>query len=197
MAKLRSQCQVQEIAVAENTEDTAGAFDFGPRWNSLRKIEAGEDRVLAELSLSHPFHADLEQYRLHPALLDAAVGVTSQSLGTGLFLPLTYRRLRIYDSLPEHFYSYAVKKQEAKENGELLTVDVLILDDQGRVLLEIEDYTVKRVRAGEVQAGLSAEERLYHRIAWISVEGSSGGSETFVTRSAMATGASYYHVHRQ
>lgn len=177
LAKLRSQCQVQEIAVAENTEDTAGAFDFGLRWNSLRKIEAGEDRVLAELSLSHPFHADLEQYRLHPALLDAAVGVTSQSLGTGLFLPLTYRRLRIYDSLPEHFYSYAVKKQEAKENGELLTVDVLILDDQGRVLLEIEDYTVKRVRAGEVQAGPSAEERLYHRIAWISVEGSSGAAK--------------------
>ncbi|WP_150273755.1 non-ribosomal peptide synthetase [Paenibacillus tepidiphilus] len=177
MDELRSQCRVQEITIAEDAEDGAGAFEFGPRWNALRRIEAGTDRVLAELSLSRPFRADLEQYRLHPALLDAAVGVTSQSLGTGLFLPLTYRKLRIYDSLPEHFYSYAVKKQGSKQNGELLTVDVLIMDDTGRLLLEIEDYTVKRVRAGEVQAGPPAEDRLYHRIAWTSVDSEQGAAK--------------------
>lgn len=163
---IRTEFNDQEVVVGENHAEAAAAFSFGPRWETLRTIAIGTDQVLARLELPAAYHMDLRQYVLHPALLDVAVGVASQSLGNGLFLPFSYQKLRIYDSLPQHFYSYLRKKSKVRESGEILTVDVLILDAEGQVLVEIEDYAVKRVHEADFKRNRYTEHHKYHQLVW-------------------------------
>jgi hypothetical protein len=47
---------------------------FGPRWQVLRQVEYQADEALAMLALAESFQADLDQFKLHPGLLDIATG---------------------------------------------------------------------------------------------------------------------------
>ncbi|MRX56179.1 amino acid adenylation domain-containing protein [Bacillus idriensis] len=163
-------CNSQEFLESEEQQEFIEAFDFGPRWKTLKKIHVGTDQVLAELELKEDHVNDLRQFVLHPALLDVAVGVASQSMGNGLFLPLTYKKIRIHNSLPGNFYSYIKKRNRAKESGEVLTVDIQIFDTDGSLLLEIEDYSVKRVHQAEMKFSKFTEEHKYHRVVWKAIE---------------------------
>nr|WP_226887786.1 non-ribosomal peptide synthetase [Paenibacillus polymyxa] len=185
LGDIRTECNDQEVVVGENHAEAAPAFSFGPRWETLRTIAIGTDQVLAKLELPAAYHMDVSQYVLHPALLDVAVGVASQSLGNGLFLPFSYHKLRIYDSLPRLCYSYLRKKNKVRESGEILTVDVLILGAEGQVLVEIEDYAVKRVHEADLKRTRYTEHHKYHQIVWKKQEQApSEYEEDTVTRTA-------------
>ena len=56
---------------------------FGQRWQCLREVRYGDVEALGRLSLSAQFLQGLEEYDLHPAVLDVAIG-----LGLGLLAPL-------------------------------------------------------------------------------------------------------------
>jgi len=62
-----------------------------------------------------------------------------------LFLPLSYRRLRIYDRLPARLFSHIRIRGEQQGRNEVETFDVTMLDEQGRVLGEIEGFAMRRI----------------------------------------------------
>ena len=120
------------------------AGDFlvtGPRWQSLRRIHLGEGESVAELELDERFAAELASFGLHPALLDVAAGVV-QLLGDGDYLPLTYDRLIVHAAPARKGYSHFRLRGVP---GDLLTCDITLLDEAGRVLAEIEGFSMQRV----------------------------------------------------
>ena len=120
------------------------AGDFlvtGARWQSLRRIHLGEGVSVAELELGEEFAAELASFGLHPALLDVAAGVV-QILGDGDFLPLTYDRLTVHAGPARRSYSYFRLRGVP---GEVLSCDITLLDEAGRVLAEIEGFSMRRV----------------------------------------------------
>ncbi|MCC2442986.1 amino acid adenylation domain-containing protein [Bacillus cereus] len=164
--KIREECNFQQFNLEGDSEEKITAFEFGPRWQTLKKIEDGDNKVLAELELGKSYINDLKHYILHPALLDIAVGVVSQSLGNGLFLPFSYKKIKIFGALPERFYSYIRKKAKGKERGEILTVDIMLFDVSGNILVEIENYSVKKINKAELKLTGLPENHLYHTITW-------------------------------
>ena len=133
------------------TERTASG-DFlvtGERWRSLKRIHLGDGESLAELELGEQFAGELDSFGLHPALLDVAAGAV-QVLGDGDYLPLTYDRLTVYAGPALRGYSHFRLRGEP---GEVLTCDITLCDEAGRVLAEIEGFSMRRV-------GREAAERL-------------------------------------
>jgi acyl transferase domain-containing protein len=119
-----------------------GAVRFGPRWTgALRAVWRADAELLAELGLPDAFAADVDEYALHPALLDAATGFV-RSLGEGFFLPLAYERVTVRGPLPARFFAIATRPEG---EGETLSCDVLIVDEAGRERVRIEGYTLRRV----------------------------------------------------
>ena len=77
--RLKQRCAFQEYGVAEYKEainapgepaDKRLTLDYGPRWENVKKIHMGEEEVLIRLELAEEYAGDLENYLLHPALLD-------------------------------------------------------------------------------------------------------------------------------
>ena len=123
---------------------------FGPRWRVLRRVVRGEDEALAELELPEAYADDLDSLGLHPALLDYATGFPMELIEgyrseDGLWIPVSYGRMSVYGDLPRKVYSWARNHGRNQASSDFAVFDVTVTDEHGHVLIEVEDYTIKRL----------------------------------------------------
>jgi len=123
---------------------------FGPRWRSLRKLLIGHREALAEIELDAKFSADLNRYPIHPALLDLATGASfyltdNYEESNDLFLPISYKTMRVYQSLPAKLFSHIRSREQSPHPSEIETFDITLLDQQSNVLVEIEGFAARRI----------------------------------------------------
>src|SRR5262249_10775142 len=105
------------------------------------------NELVALLELPEAFAADVETYKLHPALLDRANFTAKVFLAAeGLHLPMSYRGLRIKRPLPSKVYAYARYKPNGDPLFETITFDVILMDEDGVELVEVDEFSQKRVR---------------------------------------------------
>ncbi|URD53862.1 type I polyketide synthase [Chroococcidiopsis sp. CCNUC1] len=141
----------QHLTFESKSETRLGSFSFGPRWNTLQRVNLGTHQGWLQLELPIAFAEDLQTYHLHPALLDSAVGFLSSTYD-GQFIPFSYKCLRYYAPLPAKLYSH-IRAVEPNAQTQTLRFDITLLDECGRVLAEIEDYTLRRVEGDRTSSG--------------------------------------------
>ncbi|MFC7546917.1 SDR family NAD(P)-dependent oxidoreductase [Plantactinospora sp. GCM10030261] len=120
----------------------SGLVSFGPRWAALDRHLAGDGEELAVVSAPPAALADLERWVLHPALLDVATSFGKRR-GDGSYLPLGYGRVVVHAPLPARFHSHL--SYRPGEGTEVVAADLTLADLDGRVLVEIEDFVLRRV----------------------------------------------------
>ncbi|GAA4727279.1 type I polyketide synthase [Phytohabitans rumicis] len=140
--------------------ESAGIVSFGDHWHNVGVVRVGEMREIAALTLKDEFRVECGQYTLHPALLDDAVS-NSQYLpieAEARYLPFAYERVTVLAPLPPRLHSYIRHLDSA--DGEIITSDVTLVDDDGRELVRIDGYSIRRVDpaaiAGTVRSTVAA-----------------------------------------
>ncbi len=141
-----------------------GNLKFGPRWQVLRSVAFGQGEAIARLALDDAFKTDLDDgFLVHPALLDIATGyamdlIPNYDPGAGLWVPMTYERIRVFGALPASVWSH-VRLDTTRELGaDYATFDITVTDDAGQVLIEVNGFTVRRLPANtDLTASLSVE----------------------------------------
>lgn len=129
--------------------DEAGndVFSFGPHWDTVREVWSRDAEALAKLQLRNDLQHELDIYHLHPSVLDNAVNLTSQDTGA-TFLPFMYKSIRVHAPMTKDMFSHIRLKpsgEDAGESMETMIYDIDLLSPEGRTLVEIRGYTVKRV----------------------------------------------------
>ncbi|MEJ3749166.1 beta-ketoacyl synthase N-terminal-like domain-containing protein [Actinomycetes bacterium KLBMP 9797] len=126
---------------------------YGDRWDCLREAYAGDGEDLALIEAPPAAAADLDRWTLHPALLDIATsfGFTGAE---GSYLPLAYGRVLVHDRLPARFHSHLRYRDTGTGGAGLLSAEVTLVAPDGRVLVEISDFTLRRVDPEEVAGNL-------------------------------------------
>ena len=122
--------------------------EFPLRWQCLRRISHGESGVRAELGLPGAIAGEADDFRLHPSLLDMAVGVMALKREFESGLPFSYERIRIWRPLSSE--CIAECRLHGPQNPDALSVDMRILDAGGSVCLEIDNYVMRRIRTPHV-----------------------------------------------
>ncbi len=135
------------LAQKPQTEFEARLRDFGPRWHNLRRLNLGDRQGLARLELPDEFADDLIAYPLHPALLDIGTGFMALHDPDYNGLPFSYKGLRIKAPLPANLYSHVRYADTEAAQSDTLRFTVTIMDEQGRGLVEIEEYALRQIRA--------------------------------------------------
>lgn len=131
------------IAIPENETDEL--VYMGPRWHCVKHIYQNDDVLQSEVELDDKFVKDLEHYEYHPSLADAALNIPLQVyIENAMYLPLAYKGLKIYGNLPKHFYS-RLKKLSGGNGSETISFKVEFADEKGNILVEIDEYTTKKV----------------------------------------------------
>jgi acyl transferase domain-containing protein len=118
----------------------------GPRWRSLKAFHQLGTQALALLEATDEVAAELDRWVLHPALLDEATSFTTPQ-GEGSHLPLGYGRITVHAPLTARFWAHAHRRTTGA--GE--TLDLQLIDDDGRVLADIADFVLRPVDASAMR----------------------------------------------
>ncbi len=140
---IRRRCRELEIEDVGKREELVY---WGPRWNSLRRLYVGDREGLAKLRLDDDYAADCDEMELHPALVDVATALSSGLTEGGSYLPLSYARICVHGPLPVAFGAY-IRVLSEDLAGEIMSADVSFVDGEGRELVGIERFTMKRLGA--------------------------------------------------
>ncbi len=146
-----ARCGEREIVFDEqNGPRQERHIQFGPRWSSLRRLTMGKHEALAEIELDQRFVSDLAAFRMHPALLDLATGAAfyltaDYEHSDDLFLPISYKRMRLFQPLPARLWSHIRCREQKPQRNQVETFDISLFDVGGNVLVEIEGFSARRI----------------------------------------------------
>ncbi|MCB2015999.1 MAG: KR domain-containing protein, partial [Hydrogenophaga sp.] len=158
---------LQARCLDQFAEDEAGLrspqevhLNFGPRWRVLRSVAYGDGEGIARLELPSAFEADLEHgYLLHPALLDLATGWAMRLIkdyeADHLWVPVSYRSVRVHRTLPGSVWSWVRNAQDNRADAPFAVFDVTLCDEQGKVCLEVEGFSIRRLEEGGFSASVN------------------------------------------
>ncbi|WP_420160132.1 SDR family NAD(P)-dependent oxidoreductase [Nocardiopsis sp. CNT-189] len=153
-------------------------LEFGPSFQGLRAVWRGDGAVFAEVALAEEAHADAARCAVHPALLDSALhAIAAGGLGPGdggVRLPFVWSGLTVHAP-------GAVRARVRIEPLGDDAVSVLLSDDRGRPVAEVERLTLRR--AAPESLGRPARGGLLYRVSWepVAAPPSGGAADAPVT----------------
>lgn len=142
LAAIAGRLRPDETILAEEVRDP----DLGPRWQNIRRAFVGDGEILIMFELAEEFAQDLVTYGLHPSLLDRAAGTGMFYLELdGVYLPLSYKHLRLRRPLTRRIYAHIRMPADYRPKKETISFDVVITDEHGDELAAIEQFSEKRI----------------------------------------------------
>ncbi len=151
VADIQGRCQ-QEVQSADLYRALSlRGLDYGPALQGIEQVWRGNGEAIGRVALPGALRAEAARYRVHPALLDAALQVIAavpdlSADDRGItFLPAGCRRFRLPARPGERVWSHAVLRQGGDTSGGIV-VDVFLRDDDGRLIGELLELRLARVR---------------------------------------------------
>ncbi len=125
---------------------------FGPRWSCLREIGFGDKEAYARLRVDGEFEDDFSVYGLHPGLLDIATSfgiplIRDWRGGEAIYVPLAYGSVRVLGGIPSEIFAHITSHADNAFDRDIAAFDITLTDSQGRILLEIDRYQMRKLDA--------------------------------------------------
>jgi acyl transferase domain-containing protein/thioesterase domain-containing protein/NAD(P)-dependent dehydrogenase (short-subunit alcohol dehydrogenase family) len=148
LAAIQSRCGPPETGQGLTSPQEAH-LTFGPRWRVLNSRAYGAREGIASLALPPAFQNEPGPWHLHPALMDLATG-WAMGLIDGytpdhLWVPMSYGRLKSYATLPAQITSWVRSAAPNRATDATAVFDITLTDPKGRVIVEIEGFTIRRL----------------------------------------------------
>ncbi len=152
MPAILDRCKRQESC--KGIERQTAFLHFGPRWKNYQQMACGSGEAVALLKLDEQFHTDLPGFKLHPALLDIATSFALSLIPgfdefDGVYVPVSYGKLVIREGLKAAIYSHAICRTESDGQKGIASFDVTITDAEGNILVEVEEFVMRRIARGK------------------------------------------------
>ncbi|QUX26969.1 SDR family NAD(P)-dependent oxidoreductase [Nocardiopsis akebiae] len=141
LSALRTECS----APGPDADELYAAFEarglrYGPGHRGVRRLWTGADQVLARIALPSGIRDTLDEYGLHPTLLDAALhacaGLRTPLGGEGLLLPFAVDEVQILGPCPPEMWAWA-RNTAGREGERVRRLDIDLCDDEGRVRVRL------------------------------------------------------------
>ena len=131
----------------------ARGFELGPAFQGLETVRRGAGEAVSRIAI--PAAAGSAQvYGVHPVLLDNAI----QTLGAALFgssddsyVPVGVRRARLLGPIGTRAFGHARAIDAAAVTGDAITADVVLRDEDGAALVELQGLRLKRASRAAIQ----------------------------------------------
>ncbi len=166
LAELKEKLDVERNRIEFPESTGTENIIIGPRWRNIISGAGKNGQALLQFKLPDEFVDDLHDYGIHPALMDQAADAFSQSI-EGMRLPLMYKRMTVYGRMPASFYCYMRRKDQGTGNLETILLDATLMDESGQVFIEIEDYSLKKVKDRKLNIKKATAEILYYSFTWL------------------------------
>lgn len=113
-------------------------LEYGSCFQGIEQLFWGEGEVLSRLRVSPTLEKQVEEYQLHPTILDACFQLLGSIVSfkkAGVYLPFEINYLRVYAPCGIEFWCYA---RLVEHSATSIKGDIQLLDISGNVLVEIQ-----------------------------------------------------------
>lgn len=132
----------------------AAHLKVGPRWMTPEWVKLGEREGIAAQRLPDAYVGDLADHPLHPGLLDLTAFFPFKT--AGVYIPFSHGSVRVYGPLTPKVRSYIKQHDDLLSGRATANFEVFLADEQGRELVAMEDYLLKKVEARTVASAAGA-----------------------------------------
>ena len=161
---LRARFAVETPADAFYARMAERGLAYGPSFRAIQRLWSGQQEALA--AIAAPALPQVEAYRAHPALLDAAFQVLvgaaesapGMAAGRHLFLPTKIRELRWHGNSGPAFWVTAAVREVTSAT---VTGDLRIIAADGRVCADVFGFTARLVEVAADRSQESVDQWLY------------------------------------
>ncbi|WNO11559.1 SDR family NAD(P)-dependent oxidoreductase [Teredinibacter sp. KSP-S5-2] len=135
-------------------------FDYGTCFQTLDTLYTNKDYALSLLVVAEQLKQEFSQYILHPCLLDGAFQTVS-GLISGIdpstpYLPFAIEEIHLFHPLALKTYVH-VEEDSVSGNSDIKKFNILLLNEQGRVAVEIRRFCVRALKPASGNQAMKAE----------------------------------------
>ncbi len=159
---LQNKCNQNTVTATQCYEVfNAMGIKYGPAHQGIQNIFVGQNQVLAKLALPSSLDNTIDQYVMHPCLMDSALQASiGLFLGQNVIayesetpsrpiLPFAIEELEIISSCTATMWALVRYSKGSSAGDKLQKLDIDLVDEEGRICVRIKGYT-SRVLGGEI-----------------------------------------------
>ncbi|NVO09894.1 MAG: SDR family NAD(P)-dependent oxidoreductase [Bacteroidales bacterium] len=153
-------------------------LSYGASFQGIKSIYQGDLQMLVQLSLSNVVENSLNNYVLHPCLMDSVLQ-SAICLITNLnqppvkpSFPFALETLRIVSNCTKEMYAWVRYSRGSRADDKTLKLDIDLMDSQGKICISFKSLTFSNNRAQH------SDFRLLLDSIYESNPGTSGDNET-------------------
>ena len=131
-------------------------IDYGASFRAVQQVWRQENQALGYIVLPQSVALELDNYQIHPILLDTCLQVLDATLlqeQQETYVPVVFQELRFFRQPTAQMWCYARLHQPDSDNlrgvaigPEILKADIKLLDSQGQLMAEMNGLQLKYVR---------------------------------------------------
>ena len=147
-------------------------LEYGPRFQGIERIWIDGDEAIGQLNTGETSESELQEYRLHPVVLDACFQVMASINTQNTYLPVKIKRVRVFGRPSAVSWCHA---RLTEKSGKSIKGDLQLVDETGFVLAEVTGLCCRRVE-GARDAGQDSIENMRYEYRWMLDDRSAGAN---------------------
>lgn len=149
---------------------------YGPAFRGVESLTRLDREVFASVKAPPAIAESLASFRIHPAILDAALQVMTAALALesgpagsapGLFVPVAVEGLRLMGSARGSMTAHGTLRQF---DADSFSGDLTLADSQGRVIFQATGLQARRIASGKPEGSAAADGSATYRVEWKSAD---------------------------
>lgn len=162
--------------------------DFGPRFRGVTRLWRRPGQALGLIEAPLLLGCEVNEYAVHPALLDACIQVVAGAVDEvdadpELFMPLGIESIRVFEAPAGKLWSLASIEGDSS-NQETVRARFQIADECGRLVAEIRGMSFKRAQRAALERAIqrNVDGSLYETVWAPLVVSETAASESMATK---------------
>ena len=166
LAALQAECTATISPITFYSQLRERGIDYGASFQAVAQLWRGNSKVLGQIRAPAALAEQLENYQLHPALLDACLHILGVILPDETYMPIILDFMRAYRRPGSTLWSYATLADKNDSKGETLTAELHLFDDSGKLIVVISGLVIRRVTPTHWQRHTSSLENHLYEVVW-------------------------------
>ena len=166
LADIRARCATEVTGEDLYAALARGGLRYGPGFRGIERVWVGDGEAVGRLAAPAAIGADLERYRVHPALLDACLHVIQGAMREGdrqgTFLPVGIAEVRVRRAIGPSAWSHA----RIRKLGRSPEVDITVFDDEGRIAVELRGFRLQLLEAPRSPGIAASPDDWLYELSW-------------------------------
>lgn len=126
-------------------------LQYGASFQTIQELHVGGDFALAKLRLAEALAPELDQYILHPSLIDGAlqavIGLASEGSADAPYLPFALDEVEIVQPLATVCYAHVeLAAAEHSARTQIKRFNIRLLSESGETLVRLSNFYVRALR---------------------------------------------------